>query len=63
MTVADVAALSSDEVGAALVAAGIDPADHTGELDMSTIMAAVATLPRAVTARMLTEFLARFTNP
>ncbi|ACY22575.1 Pyridoxal-dependent decarboxylase [Gordonia bronchialis DSM 43247] len=63
VTVADVAALSSDEVGAALVAAGIDPADHTGELDMSTIMAAVATLPRAVTARMLTEFLARFTNP
>ncbi|MDL9935718.1 aminotransferase class V-fold PLP-dependent enzyme [Gordonia sp. ABSL1-1] len=63
LAVADVLALPSEATEAALVAAGIDPHARGGPLDMAAIIAAVHTLPRPVTAKMLTEFLAAFTNP
>ncbi|GED99223.1 pyridoxal phosphate-dependent decarboxylase family protein [Gordonia crocea] len=59
----DLLALPSAVTGELLVAAGIDPHDADGELDMPAIVAAVEALPRPVTAKMLTEFLALFTNP
>ena len=67
ISVDDVLALPSEAVEAALTGAGIDP--HTdpsstaGALDMPAIIAAIEALPRPVTARMLTEFLAAYGNP
>ncbi|MFW0788311.1 pyridoxal phosphate-dependent decarboxylase family protein [Gordonia sp. CPCC 205333] len=56
--------LPSEATAAALVAAGVDPhGGGSGELDMPAIVAAVQALPRSVTAKMLAEFLASFTNP
>ncbi|GAB17073.1 putative lyase [Gordonia effusa NBRC 100432] len=56
--------LPSEATAAALVAAGVDPhGAGSSELDMPAIVAAVQALPRSVTAKMLAEFLASFTNP
>ena len=67
MTVDDVLALPSEAVEQALSGAGIDPhTDPSGAaaaLDLPAIIAAIETLPRPVTARMLTEFLAAYANP
>ncbi|MGV9794362.1 pyridoxal phosphate-dependent decarboxylase family protein [Gordonia sp. NPDC003422] len=63
VSVDDVVGLPSAAVQQALIGAGIDPHDPDGELDMAAIIAAVQALPRPVTATMLTEFLAEFTNP
>lgn len=67
VTVDDVVALPSEAVEQALSGAGIDPhTDPSGAaaaLDMPAIIAAIETLPRPVTARMLTEFLAAYANP
>ncbi|MFZ2511612.1 MAG: aspartate aminotransferase family protein, partial [Gordonia sp. (in: high G+C Gram-positive bacteria)] len=67
VTVDDVVGLPSEAVAAALTGAGIDP--HTdpstaGEaLDLPAVIAAIEALPRPVTAKMLTEFLASYANP
>ncbi|MCK0440199.1 aminotransferase class V-fold PLP-dependent enzyme [Gordonia alkaliphila] len=67
LTVDDALALDSASTEAALVAAGIDP--HTDPavagdaLDLPAIIAAIELLPRPVTAKMLTEFLASYANP
>lgn len=67
VTVDDVIGLPSEAVAAALTDAGIDP--HTDPstagtaLDLPAVIAAIQTLPRPVTATMLTEFLASYTNP
>lgn len=67
VTVDDVAALPSEAVEAALIGAGIDPhTDPSGAaeaLDLPAVIAAIEALPRPVTARMLTEFLAAYGNP
>lgn len=67
VSVADALALDSAVTEAVLVGAGIDP--HTDPsaasdaLDIGAVIAAIDVLPRPVTAKMLTEFLAAFTNP
>lgn len=67
VTVADALALPSKAIEAALVGAGIDP--HTdpsataAALDMPAVIAAIESLPRPVTAKMLTEFLAAYSTP
>ncbi|WP_440711979.1 pyridoxal phosphate-dependent decarboxylase family protein [Gordonia sp. FQ] len=67
VSVDDVLGLSSAAVESALIGAGIDP--HTDPsstadaLDTPAIIAAIESLPRPVTARMLTEFLAAYGNP
>lgn len=58
----DLLSLPSETTAEFLRAAGIDP-HGDGELDMPAVVAAVAALPRSVTAKMLTEFLALYTNP
>lgn len=67
INVDDVLALPSEAVEAALTGAGIDPhtdpSSATAALDMPAIVAAIEALPRPVTARMLTEFLAAYGNP
>jgi len=67
VAVADLLALPSEAVAAALAGAGIDPhTDPSGAaetLDFPSIIAAIETLPRPVSAKMLTEFLAAYTNP
>ncbi|MFT3714815.1 MAG: aminotransferase class V-fold PLP-dependent enzyme [Gordonia sp. (in: high G+C Gram-positive bacteria)] len=67
ITVADALALPSETVEAALVGAGIDPHTDPSQaaeaLDMPAVIAAIETLPRPVTAKMLAEFLAAYTNP
>ncbi|GAB10236.1 putative lyase [Gordonia araii NBRC 100433] len=62
-SIGDLLALPSSVTADVLVAAGIDPHDADGELDMAAIVAAVQALPRPITAKMLTEFLASYTNP
>ncbi|MGC0364366.1 sphinganine-1-phosphate aldolase [Rhodococcus sp. 27YEA15] len=73
VTVADVLALPADALSAALVSAGLDPKDSGNgaggedsggsQLDMAAVLAAVEALPRAVTARLLVEFLAGLVEP
>ncbi|MFT4088062.1 MAG: aspartate aminotransferase family protein [Gordonia sp. (in: high G+C Gram-positive bacteria)] len=66
ISVDDALALPSEATAAALAGAGIDPAvdpaDGSG-LDLPAVLAAIEALPRPVTAKMLTEFLASYTNP
>ena len=64
VTVADALALPSDAAEQVLLGAGIDP--HAGgadQLDMPAIIAAVESLPRPITARLLAEFLAAYCSP
>ncbi|ALG84395.1 pyridoxal phosphate-dependent decarboxylase family protein [Gordonia phthalatica] len=67
VSVADALALDSATTESVLVGAGIDP--HTDPsaasdaLDIGAVIAAIDVLPRPVTAKMLAEFLAAFTNP
>ncbi|EGD55496.1 pyridoxal phosphate-dependent decarboxylase family protein [Gordonia neofelifaecis] len=67
VTVADALGLDSVTTEAVLIGAGIDPhtdPSQTGEaIDIGAVIAAIDVLPRPVTARMLTEFLASYTNP
>ncbi|GEE02266.1 aspartate aminotransferase family protein [Gordonia spumicola] len=67
VTVDDALGLDSATTEAVLVGAGIDPhtdpAAASDALDLSAVIAAIDLLPRPVTAKMLTEFLAAFTNP
>lgn len=67
VTVDDVLALPSAAVEAALSGAGIDahadPSSAADTLDLPALIAAIETLPRPVTAKMLTEFLAAYANP
>lgn len=67
IAVDDILGLPSQAVGAALTGAGIDPhADPStagAALDLPAVIAAIETLPRPVTAKMLTEFLAAYANP
>ncbi len=67
LTVDDALALPSEAVEAALIGAGIDPRVDPSEaseaLDMPAVIAAIEALPRPVTAKMLTEFLAAYANP
>ncbi|GAC57634.1 putative lyase [Gordonia hirsuta DSM 44140 = NBRC 16056] len=67
LTVDDALALPSEAVEAALIGAGIDPhTDPSGAaeaLDLPAVIAAIESLPRPVTAKMLTEFLAAYGNP
>nr|WP_246372290.1 aminotransferase class V-fold PLP-dependent enzyme [Gordonia humi] len=67
VSVDDAVALDSSSTEAVLVEAGLDPhtdpagASHT--LDMGAVIAAIDALPRPVTAKMLVEFLAAYSNP
>ncbi|WP_336791749.1 aspartate aminotransferase family protein [Gordonia malaquae] len=67
VSVEDALGLDSATTEAILVGAGIDPhtdpAAASDALDLSAVIAAIDLLPRPVTAKMLTEFLAAFTNP
>ncbi|MCX6472511.1 MAG: aspartate aminotransferase family protein, partial [Rhodococcus sp.] len=64
VTVADVLALPSDAVAAALTSAGLDPRGSSDSpLDMAAVLAAVESLPREVTKRLLVEFLAGMVEP
>ncbi|MGO3327781.1 pyridoxal phosphate-dependent decarboxylase family protein [Gordonia sp. (in: high G+C Gram-positive bacteria)] len=67
ITVDDALSLDSVSTEAVLTGAGIDPhtdpADTSDALDMSAVISAIESLPRPVTAKMLTEFLAAYTNP
>ena len=64
VTVADVLALPSDAVAAALTSAGLDPRGSSDSpLDMAAVLAAVESLPREVTKRLLVEFLAGLVEP
>lgn len=64
VTVADVLALPSDAVAAALRSAGLDPRGSADSpLDMAAVLAAVESLPREVTKRLLVEFLAGLVEP
>lgn len=65
ITVDDALGLPSEATEAAIVAAGIDPHAEPAEssLDVAAITAAIEALPRPVTAKMLTEFLAAYCNP
>lgn len=65
VTVEQALALPSAAAEEVLVSAGIDPHSHSGgaDLDMPAIIAAVESLPREVTARLLAEFLAAYCNP
>ncbi len=66
VTVADVLALPSDAVAAALTSAGgLDPRGGSSDspLDMAAVLAAVESLPREVTKRLLVEFLAGMVEP
>lgn len=58
-------ALPSAAAEEVLIAAGINPHRHGGasDLDMPAIIAAVESLPRPVTARLLAEFLAAYCSP
>lgn len=67
VSVADALALDSAVTESVLVGAGIDPhtdpSQASDALDIGAVIAAIDVLPRPVTAKMLTEFLAAFTNP
>ncbi|MGB3605489.1 pyridoxal phosphate-dependent decarboxylase family protein [Gordonia sp. (in: high G+C Gram-positive bacteria)] len=67
LSVDDALAIGSEATEQVLIGAGIDPrvapGDASDSLDMAAVVAAIETLPRPVTAKMLTEFLAAFTNP
>lgn len=65
VTVEQALGLPSAAAEEVLVSAGIDPHRHGGaaDLDMPAIIAAVESLPREVTARLLAEFLAAYCNP
>ena len=65
VTLAQALALPSAAAEEVLIAAGIDPHRHGGasDLDMPAIIAAVESLPRPVTARLLAEFLAAYCSP
>lgn len=63
----DALALDSAAVEAVLIGAGIDPhvdpSAASDALDIGAVIAAIDVLPRPVSAKMLAEFLAAFTNP
>ncbi|MCF8611060.1 aminotransferase class V-fold PLP-dependent enzyme [Gordonia sp. HY285] len=67
VSVDDALALDSASTEAVLVGAGIDPhtdpSDAAGSLDLSAVIAAIESLPKLVTAKMLAEFLAAYSNP
>ncbi|KXT56555.1 pyridoxal phosphate-dependent decarboxylase family protein [Gordonia sp. LUNF6] len=67
VTVEDAVGLDSAATEAVLIGAGIDPhsdpARSEEALDIGAVIAAIDLLPRPVTAKMLIEFLAAFTNP
>ncbi|WP_092800486.1 pyridoxal phosphate-dependent decarboxylase family protein [Rhodococcus globerulus] len=64
VSVDDVRALPSEAVAAALVSAGLDPKGAgDSPLDMAAVLAAVESLPREVTTRLLVEFLAGLVEP
>ena len=64
VSVDDVLSLPSEAVAVALASAGLDPkGSGDSPLDMAAVLAAVESLPREVTTRLLVEFLAGLVEP
>ncbi|WOC11028.1 pyridoxal phosphate-dependent decarboxylase family protein [Gordonia sp. MP11Mi] len=67
ISIDDALALDSASTEAVLIGAGIDPhtdpADAADSLDLSAVITAIESLPTPITAKMLAEFLAAYSNP